>query len=527
MRIKKNKLFIIGIDGATFDLLDPWFHKGELPNLYRLKKEGSYGNLQTVPNLHSAAAWTSIVTGKNPGKHGIFFFIERDRELHYRFYTGADRKAETIWNILSKIGKKVGIVNVPMTFPAEPVNGIMVSGLDSPSIKDKRSVYPQNLKDKYKILKDEYDIVPSVQILLQKDKPDKAVEKWLDIASYRAEFCKQLLKDCSSDFFMVTFTITDWAHHNLWKYFDSGYPLYEKGKAKKFGHLMLKVYKKMDSIIGELIDFIGSDTNVFIVSDHGAGKHQHGSYYLVDWLIESNFMRLKERKRLENINNELFRKLLYFSKKIAPDKLKKSIKKNFPQLRNKFREEIGLNIFNFIDWSKTKAYTEYKWHNIWINLKGREKYGIVNPGEEYQELCYTLKTELLNWKNETTGRQVVNRVFHKSEIYSGPYIYRAPDLQIWWNDDVVVTYKERKFFSKISTKIEEGWSGDHRLNGIFIAWGPHIKKGVMLNNLSVYDVAPTALYLLDAPIPSGVDGKIIKEAISDKFLRRNFTTNNK
>jgi predicted AlkP superfamily phosphohydrolase/phosphomutase len=128
--MEKKGVFILGLDGSSFSLLDPWFGKGELPNLHLFKQEGSYGHLKSVPNLHSAAAWTSMATGKNPGKHGIFFFYEWDKDFNFRFISGADKKAEIIWNILSKTGRRVGIVNIPMTFPAEPVNGVMISGLD-------------------------------------------------------------------------------------------------------------------------------------------------------------------------------------------------------------------------------------------------------------------------------------------------------------------------------------------------------------------------------------------------------------
>ncbi len=514
----KTKLLVIGLDGASFDLLDPWIESGELPNLYKLKKEGSSGNLQTVPNLHSAAAWTSMVTGKNPGKHGIFFFVERDKEFNYKFFSGADRKSEAIWKILSENGKKIGVVNVPMTFPAEAVNGIFVSGLDAPSIKNKRSIFPLDLVERYKILRENYDLVPSVDDLLRKGRPDIAVEKWLKIASFRADFCKQLFQDYSFDFFMVTFVLTDWANHNLWKYNDKDYPLFNKKLGEEFGHLMLKTYKKIDSLVGELIDSSGPDTNVFIVSDHGAGGHQLASFYLFDWLVKNNFVSLKKDTGHKNTSSMLYKSLLNPIRKLIPVKLKNSILGKYPSLSVFIRHtrKAEQSVFKFIDWSKTKAYTEFKYHNIWINLKGRQKYGIVSPGKEYDELCENLKIKLLDWKEELTGKKVVERVFHKSELYEGSFAHRAPDLQIWWNDDVVISPEEGKKISpKLRKRIENEWSGDHRRNGIFMACGPQIKKGLMLNNLSIYDVAPTFLYLLDCALPQDLDGKIIKEALCE------------
>jgi len=518
--IEKCKLLIIGLDGVSFDLLDPWFEDGELPHLRRLKEEGCAGPLMSVPNLHSAAAWTSMVTGKNPGKHGVYFFVERDRDLNYKFFSGADRKTKAIWNILNEGGMTTGIINVPMTFPAEAVKGIMISGLDSPSIKDKRSIYPSYLTDTCDVLKERYDIVPPVQDLIQKEKPDTAVQKWLDIISSRIQLCEQLFENFTFDFFMITFLASDWANHNLWKYCDPSYPLYSEEKGKKFGHLLLEIYKKLDFAVGELLRLSGPDTNIMVVSDHGAGKHQLGSFYLTDWMIQNQFMFLVQQSRWKSLPKHTSDKTITLMKKLIPHNIQESAKGKFPKLRKllreKKREQVGQYLFESIDWTKTKAYTEMKAHNIWINLIGKWEHGIVNPGKEYKELCHLLKGKLSDWKDEKTGRPVVENVFHKDEIYQGPYSERAPDLQIRWNDNVVLYPARRSLFGKrIQKMINEGWSGDHRLNGIFLARGPKFKKGAWADNLSIYDVTPTALCLLDFPVEVDYDGRVIREFLVD------------
>ena len=121
---KANRVLMIGIDSATFDSMTPWIEEGQLPNFARLLREGAAGKLESVPNINSAPAWSSIVTGKNPGKHSIFYFVEDDSEHYsYQYLNASFRTAKPIWQILSEAGKRVGVINVPISYPAEPLNG--------------------------------------------------------------------------------------------------------------------------------------------------------------------------------------------------------------------------------------------------------------------------------------------------------------------------------------------------------------------------------------------------------------------
>jgi predicted AlkP superfamily phosphohydrolase/phosphomutase len=507
--IKTRGAVVIGLDGATFDLLDPWFAQGELPRLSWFRKEGCSGVLHTVPNLHSAAAWTSLVTGKNPGKHGIFFFVERDHDFRQRFFSGADRKADALWHILSRAGKRVGVINVPMTFPAEPVNGVMVSGIDAPSIRHKKSIYPPELKHRYDILQKRYDIVPAVDILMKRDDVESAVRGWLEVTEHRLELCRQLLRDQTFDFFMVTLLITDWAHHNLWKYYDPSSPAEVQADLSTRRDIMLDIYRAVDGAVGELCDLAGKDANILIVSDHGAGRYQGGSMALMGWLEQNGYLVFRQRRRLADLQ-EGFREHVFSPlKERLPQGLKRIIKSSFPHVWKEPQVRTAQGGFEEIDWTRTRAYTESRWHNVWINVKNHGGRGIVNPGPEYRGLLEELKAALLNWRDAPSSRRVVDRVLFRSEIYSGPYADRAPDIQIWWNDDVCLASPKRPK----ETGGPNAWSGDHRRNGIFMAKGPDVRAGEALGPLSIYDVAPTILHLFGLPLPPDMDGRAILEAL--------------
>jgi predicted AlkP superfamily phosphohydrolase/phosphomutase len=131
---EKNKTVVIGLDGATFDLMGPWIEEGKLPHIKELMDKGCSGVLEsTIPPL-SPVAWTSFMTGMNPGKHGIFDFVEpfQNGALGTRLNNRKDCKQIPIWRYLNNEGHKTVILNVPMTFPPDELDGLMVSGMDTP-----------------------------------------------------------------------------------------------------------------------------------------------------------------------------------------------------------------------------------------------------------------------------------------------------------------------------------------------------------------------------------------------------------
>ena len=129
-----RKVICIGLDGATFDLIRPWLSKGKLPNIGRIIKDGVWGELESVIPPVSAPAWTSFMTGKNPGKHGIFGFKKEKQGTYEELFVNRKLiKSETLWKCLSDVGKKVIVINVPLTYPPEEINGYLMSGMDTPS----------------------------------------------------------------------------------------------------------------------------------------------------------------------------------------------------------------------------------------------------------------------------------------------------------------------------------------------------------------------------------------------------------
>jgi predicted AlkP superfamily phosphohydrolase/phosphomutase len=169
-----------------------------------------------------------------------------------------------------------------------------------------------------------------------------------------------------------------------------------------------------------------------------------------------------------------------------------------------------------IDWSKTKAYSFGVWAPIYINLEGREPEGVIKPGKEYENLRDFLVDELYKLKDPETNEKIVNKVYKREELYTGPYADGAPDIMFMPKD----TYTAFGDFEFLSSSIVSPsyWSGAHRMNGIIVMNGPCVKEGVTIENAQLIDVAPTILYLIDLPIPSDMDGKVLTEAIKPSYL---------
>ena len=221
-----GRVLIVGLDGATFDLIRPWVAQGRLPRLQALLAQGTAGELRsTVPPM-SPPAWSSFMTGVNPGKHGIFDFTERKPGTYeIQFVSSRQRKAETIWKILSRAGKRVCAVGVPTTYPVEAVNGVMISGFDTPAMNEK-AIHPPGLYAEIVEKVGEYILSSDVMRHVYDQRIDLAVETMLRCIRRKADIAKYLWAREPWDCFMVVFGETDSAIHYFWKHHDPQSPQY-------------------------------------------------------------------------------------------------------------------------------------------------------------------------------------------------------------------------------------------------------------------------------------------------------------
>lgn len=511
----KKRVLVIGLDGATLDLVKPWAVEGKLPNLARIMREGINGPLRSVIPTISPPAWTTFMTGQNPGKHGIYDFIARAPDSYKLQSSRRDlSQLRTVFGLLSQAGKRVGVVNVPLTYPPEKVNGFMVSGLKAPWRG--RWTYPPELQSR--LQNQGYWI--DLRVPYHRGKNEAAyIQDMLDTAEMRVQTALGLLDEIDWDFFMVVFRGTD-DTLMLWHLHDPSHPLYDSDLAHKVGDGIEQVYRALDNCIGRLLDKAGSDIDAIIMSDHGGGP-VYKDVYLNNWLHEHGWLEFKQQQPSASSFRGILRQLGVTrelgGKFLSPENQAR-VKKMFPFLL-RWVPQPAKTLVEMVDWDRTHAYSFGYIGQIYVNLQGREPQGIVTPDEEYDRLIEQIKTELQEWRDPDDGQLVVDAVYHKDELYSGPNMTHAPDLCLIMRDLSYITNTGQEFTTQ-STLGPPIHTGTHRLDGLLMALGDDFSPGAPVNDASLADIAPTVLYLLDESIPADLDGRVLTEILDPTLLDR-------
>lgn len=521
-----TRVLVMGLDGATFDLMDPMMERGELPNLSQLVKSGTRDELASTIHPYSAPAWTSFMTGKNPGKHGIFDFAQRQLNTYEpHFITSWDRKAKSLWRILSEGGKRVGVINVPITYPPEEVNGFLIAGLGTPGT-DSPYTYPPGLKKEIQSRVGHYEVTIPIRDYIRGKRLDVFLERLHRTMDQRFKLARNLFGENSLDFSMVVFGATDKVQHFFWKYMDQEHPLYSNGEAQ-FREAICDVYRKADTYIGELIGDVDQNTTVMILSDHGHGGNSNKALFLNKWLETLGLLRFKKEGEIgSRIRFGFMRQLILLGKRYLPRHVKERMRR-VSGVRSKVESFMRSYL---IDWSQTKAYADEFRGNVYINLKGREPEGVVEPGEECEALRDFIVEKLYELRDPQTGERIVETVFKREQLYTGKHTVFAPDILFIQNPRrYSYTYRRShtsrddsfiKTFSPDELKDDLRPNADHRRNGILIMSGKGVRKDYRMHGSEIIDVAPSILYLMGLPIPEDMDGKILTDAIEDSFIAR-------
>ncbi len=603
-----SRVFLFGLDGATFTLLRPWMEEGHLPALARLVAEGAWGPLaSTIPAL-TPVAWNSMVTGVYPGKHGVYGFVRRKPDSYeWDVVTSRDRRRPAIWNLLDRAGRRSIVVDVPFTYPPEPINGIMVAGLGTPDVTTE-FVHPRSLRE---ILVREFGPYP-LDIYFTGD-----VRRLLDdahhLTDHRLAVTRFLARESPWDFFMLGLMMTDRLQHPLWGYLDERHSRYDSDDARRLRPAIRAYYRHVDEMIAELSEMLDAQTAFLIASDHGFGPLER-SFSLLRWLEQKEYLRLGgpcwqyappahvpaftsrgtgqviqcssgtgDQPSREGLmfavdrpdayagavftlpDLDLHRRyeiraavldatpgaLLEFDDLTRGDhpiigggpvqKLPDEISAVFqPKAREvelmAAMTTYGGNPCGHItitaltlsareDWSHSLAYimdtSAAEGRRIHLNVMGREPFGIVETGDSYEQLRSRIMAELQVLRDEH-GRPLVDRIYRREELYRGPYAEEGPDLVVLYADGVGEISHAPELIGHsvdgpISLPITRGNSGNHRRDGILIATGGPIRRGMQIA-ADIVDLCPTILYLLGVHVPADLDGRVLSEIITTPVL---------
>lgn len=463
-----QKLVIIGIEGASYDLMTSLMNENKLPNISKLLKNGTIVNLTSEVPIVSPVTWTSFATGVNPGKHGVFGWQQCDPYTYDTYIPlSTDIKEKTFWKILSDNGKKIVIINMYLTYPPEEVNGTIISGMPSPYLV----TYPQNLTDE--LQKEGYKMEAKGYIDTPKD---EFLDDLYNTTEKRTQTALKLMKSEKWDLFFVLFTEIDRIQHYLWK---------DMEENSEYGKEIPKYYQFIDEKIGELIKENGN-ASIIIVTDHGFRRVEK-RFHLNQWLIDEGYLKLKSTPR--NFMNDLILKILTFIKKIRLS----DFFLNFLRILGRKPSETGVLNFD-IDYDESKAFTcTFYEPGIYINKK-------INK-DLREKLIDEIVQKLKKVKDPENDVLIFKNVYRNSEIYNGCFIDVSPDILLVANENYTAV-GSFTFSGLLESNLKE--TGTHENGGFMILKGLRPK----IKNASLEDVAPSILSFFKIKT-EGLDGSSI------------------
>ena len=518
------KILMIALDGATLDLLAPWMEAGELPLLKRLFDEGAGGTLLSTVPWATPTAFATLATGTNPGQHGVYDFGKLIGDDYTAFVptNGRHIHGRSLWQILSEAGLSSLVVNMPMTYPAEAIKGRLIAGIPYPG-GSPQLCHPPNLLAQ--LAERGWDLVRNASDDLGGSYADY-YDGLVGLVKTRGEAVAWLLQQDQPDFTAVHFLETDQVQHRFWQ-FMVGEPRYEADG--RHTHAILRLYHIVEEAMAKIMAAVDEDTILCVMSDHGFGSTRH-QVWLNNWLHQQGFLRLRARAGVR-LKQWLY--LLGLSpaaiREAAPERLKLAILQFFERQKGRalaseleasgaaqrkgildwLTERLAIDFYD-LDWSQTRAFSTGTTAvgYVWLNVAGRDPQGIVQPGDDYEQTRQQIAAALKTW-------EAVGEVQFREEVWQGAQLPDAPDIIVRWAQPTTdARYFQTRFSSHHLIKPVPNDYASHRPEGMFVWHGAGVQPGLKLD-ADLLDLAPTFLWLLNQPVPTYMDGRVLTDCFTN------------
>lgn len=519
----RHRVLVIGLDGATLDLVEPWARAGKLPALAGLMQRGAWARLRSVLPVLSPSAWASFLTGVNPGRHGIYDFIRRAPDGYgLRLTHLGHNRAQTVWRILNAQGRKTIVLNVPTTYPPEPLDGVMASGLGTPAFKP--FAYPESMGAEL----EQRGYRTDFDLAYRPGREEAYLSGQMEHTRRQAGAALWLMRTQPWDLFCYVIRGTDEIPHFFWRHMDAAHPAHDAQAAAPWCDAVLEYYQLCDRLLGEFLEAAGPDTTAFVVSDHGMGP-LYRDVFLNEWLRQQGYLARRAQRPARRawlarlgITRQRGSAVL---RALGLRRLEGAVKERLGErLDAMVPRDVVQDLDEAVDWTRTRAYSFGYHGQIYLNVRGREPQGTVAPGQEYESLRCEIIDKLTGLTDPADGRPVVTEVYRAEQLYTGPMLAEAPDIVVMMRDLAYITrhgYEFGEVPGMVFVAPHQWQSASHRLNGLWIAAGPGIAGiGKELSSASIMDVLPTLLHVMSAAVPSGLDGKIAEEWLDDEARGR-------
>ena len=482
--VSVKKVLLIGLDGASWELMESWIEQRKLPTISRLLEQGAHGTLLSTIPCRTSPALPTFYTGKNPGALGVFDFSMSDGTL----VKSDDIEYKAIWDVLGDLGHKSCIMNLSTIYPPQQLNGVMVSG--ACPFKDSEYTYPKEIQAQTKGFHVGGNKLRTIWRGLGKG-DQSAVEELKALLRRRYSVFKNLALADTYSLSLLWVSQTDIIQHFCW----------EKPA------IILDFFQEVDRILADMLVSFPNHV-ILIVSDHGFDGFYDKAFHVNTWLMQQGYLKMTGGRLIgwlwswaySVISKVMSRKRLLSLWHRFRKRSEKLVETPTTQSRlahDFYRKLPG------VDWRRSVAFLDQDWG---IRILHEN----IAP-ERYDDIVADIVGKLRTLQ-DGNGQKVVKGVWHREELYTGKYLKEIPDVVfLSTNGYVPKSAILRKVFPP--EPLPKGKQAQHNFarNGILLAFGSGIAKGQPITNAELLDIAPTVLHIIGVDIPTDMDGKVVKD----------------
>ncbi len=506
-----KKTLVLSIDSGCWEYLDPLLEAGRLPNVARLVGMGVRGVLESTMPPITPVAFSSFITGTNPGKHGIFDWTVSRADGGTQPANASVRRGVPFWHYLNRAGVRVGLFNIPVTHPPKPIEGFLVPGITVPR-NTRNLTYPPDVQDWIETRYGSYQV--DVPHGLLSEGVETYVSAWLRYEERQTDIALALMDEYDVDVLAFNYASLDRINH--------------------FSPNMADIERTLVNVDAQIGRFVERypEANFILMSDHGSRRIK-SAFLLGKWLAQHGYAVYGEKSldiptyeinfalaqylRARGVNGtseRVLRNLLNGVLSVTPAVLRRPV---WQAMYRAAPQALAYRFTERLDWARTRVFATSNSGPLIINRKGRGPGNAVSE-QEYETLRETLARDLLTITDPLTGDPVFSRVYRREDIYHGPALAQAPDIIADHYDsacDLIVDNDPGRFcFVNRLNRF-----GDHVRGGLFVLSGPDfVADDGAGHRASIMDLPATLLHLYGVPIPEDFDGRVMREFVAPDFM---------
>lgn len=518
---RRTKILVLGFCAGERSLITQWAEAGLMPTVRSLMTRGLSGHTTGLPGFFIGSTWESFATGVTPAKHGIYCWeqLRPGTYDHYRCLTHENFKAEAFWEVLSRAGRRVAVLDVPLSPYSENLNGIQLVEWGAHDAQYGFMTSPRGLASEVVARFGQHPWRGNCDATRNPDEFRQFRDDLLAGIATKARLTRHFLAQGGWDVFIQVFTESHCVGHQCWHLHDPAHPLHSAELERVVGDPVQAVYCAIDRAMGEILADVDDDTIVLFLAGHGMGPK-----YQAQFLLDQILLRLGVAAPAVDVATpppnrwrDIVDPVLGWGWRQLPESIKAGLRPVHRRLRT-WIDGPSLPPRSPIDPAASRCFrvsNNFAHGGIRLNIAGREPQGRVQRGPECDALCEQVSNDLMQIVNLDTGKPIVDRVLRIADIYKGPYVDNLPDLVVEWSNHAPVYRIGSQKIGELRGEYRYCRTGEHRPGGMFISAGGAIPHGRLDRDVSILDFAPTLSAMFGVELPD-VDGRVIRELVREQ-----------